>query len=60
MSSKEMSIEDVQQALLNEMTTGAPHEESIVLHFPNDDVEQYLKLLDKYENQPSKNLILVK
>jgi len=55
-----MSLEDVQKALLNEMTTGAPHEKRVVIHFSNDDVDQYLKLLGQYENQPSKNFILVK
>ncbi|OQB38262.1 MAG: hypothetical protein BWY09_01395 [Candidatus Hydrogenedentes bacterium ADurb.Bin179] len=60
METKDMSIEDVQKTLLKEMTAGSPHEESFVIHFSNDDVDKYLKLLDRYENQPSKNLILVK
>lgn len=54
------SIEDIRVSLLEQMTAACPSEEGIVIHFCNDDVDNYLKMLDRYENRPSENLILVK
>jgi len=56
----EMTIEDIQENLLKQMTAGSQNEETIVIHFSDDDVDQYLKMLDRYENRPSKKLILVR
>jgi len=51
----------MQRILLEQMTAGIPDTKSntITLHFSNDDVDKYLEMLDRYENRPSKKLILV-
>ena len=60
MDTQEPSIEDIQASLLKEMTAAFPHTENVVIPFSNDDVDQYLEMLDRYENRPSEKLILIK
>lgn len=60
MASEGMFIQDIQNILLEGMTADVPHEGSIVIPISNDDVDKYLELLDRYENQPGNNLVRLK
>lgn len=50
----------VYPSILRQLIASSIKAESKVIPFTNDDVPKYLKRLDKFENRPSKRLIVIK